>query len=55
MWILMHRRLQLAGPPKVLFDSRSWMAVVCGFHDQESLLIFNLHLDPSLSQLEKEL
>ena len=55
MWVLMHRRLQLAGPPKVLFDSRSWMAVVCGFYDQESLIIFNLHVDPSLWQLEKEL
>ena len=55
MWVLVHRRLQLAGPPKVLFDSRSWMAVVCDFHDQESLLVFNLHPDPSLSQLEKEL
>ena len=55
MWVLMHRRLQLAGPPKVLFDLRSWMAVVCDVHDRESLLIFNLHLDPSLSQLEKEL
>ena len=55
MWILVHRRLQLAGPHKVLFDSRSWMAVVCDLHDQESLLISNLHLDPSLLQLEKEL
>ena len=46
MWVLVHRRLQLAGPPKVPFDWRSWMTVVCDFHDQESLLVFNLPPPP---------
>ena len=53
MWILVQRRLRLIGPLRVLSESRSWTAMVCAFYDQDSLLIFGFHPDPSLSQLGK--